>query len=102
MIQDQRERTIAKQVVIAGAGWDGGICLNVKFLILKIESSSFFLLLFRAAPAGYGGSHARGQIGATAAGLHHSHSNVGSEPVCDPHHSSQQGQIFNPLSKARD
>ena len=29
--------------------------------------------------AGYGGSQARGLIGVTAAGLHHSHSNAGSE-----------------------
>ena len=33
-----------------------------------------------AAPAAYGGSQARGRIGATAASLHCSHSNVGSEP----------------------
>ena len=50
----------------------------------------FFLFivicLFRAAPAAYGGSQARGAIGATAAVLHHS---------------SQQCQIFNPLSKTR-
>ena len=32
-----------------------------------------------AAPAAYGGSQARGLIGAVAAGLHQSHSNVGSE-----------------------
>ena len=36
-------------------------------------------LLFRAAPAAYGGSQARGRVGAIAAGLHHSHSNAGSE-----------------------
>ena len=36
-------------------------------------------LLFRAAAEAYGGSQARGLIEATAAGLHHSHSNVGSE-----------------------
>ena len=35
--------------------------------------------LFRAVPAAYGGSQARDLIGAVAAGLHHSHSNVGSE-----------------------
>ena len=29
--------------------------------------------LFRASPAAYGSSQARGQIGATAASLHHSH-----------------------------
>ena len=34
--------------------------------------------LFRAAPAVYGGSQARGQITAAAASLHHSHSNTGS------------------------
>ena len=32
-----------------------------------------FVLLFRAAPPAYGSSQARGQIRATAAGLHHSH-----------------------------
>ena len=34
--------------------------------------------LFRATPAAYGRSQARGRIGAAAAGLHHSHSNTGS------------------------
>ncbi|WP_447305893.1 hypothetical protein, partial [Escherichia coli] len=38
------------------------------------------LLLFRAALKAYGRSQARGQIGAVAAGLHHSHSNSGSKP----------------------
>ena len=32
----------------------------------------------------YGGSQARGQIKATAAGLHRSHSNAGSEPCLRP------------------
>ena len=40
----------------------------------------FYFLLFRAAPMAYGVSQARGCIGATAAGLHHSHSNAGSNP----------------------
>ena len=35
-----------------------------------------FLLFFRASPEAYGSSQARGQIGATAAGLHHSHSHT--------------------------
>ena len=39
----------------------------------------FFFLLFRTAPTAYGGSRARGLIRATAAGLHHSHSNATSE-----------------------
>ena len=37
-----------------------------------------------AAPAAYGGSKARGPIGAVATSLHHSHSNVGSEPCLQP------------------
>ena len=42
---------------------------------------SFFLFfgLFRAAPMACGSSQARGQIGAIAAGLHHSHSRARSE-----------------------
>ena len=36
-----------------------------------------FFFLFRAVPRAYGSSQARGQIGPTAAGLHHSHSNAG-------------------------
>ena len=39
-----------------------------------------FFFLFKAAPVAYGSSQARGQIGTTAAGLHHSYSNSGSEP----------------------
>ena len=39
-----------------------------------------FCLLFRAAPAAYGCSQARGQIGAAAAGLQRSQSNMGSKP----------------------
>ena len=48
----------------------------------------FFFLLFRATPVAYGGSWARGQIGATAAGLHHS--------------SWWQRWVLNPPSEARD
>ena len=47
----------------------------------------FFLMLFRAALAACGSSQVRGQTGATASGLCHSHRNTGS---------------FNPLSKGRD
>ena len=46
-------------------------------------SLNFFFCLFAfswAAPAAYGGSQARGLIGAVAAGLCQSHSNEGSEP----------------------
>ena len=44
----------------------------------------FKFLTFRAIPTAYGGSQARGLIGAVATGLHHSHSNVGSEPSLQP------------------
>ena len=40
----------------------------------------FFFSFSKAAPMAYGGSQARGLIGAVATGLHHSHINVGSEP----------------------
>ena len=41
--------------------------------------SFFFFGLFRATPTAYGGSQARGPIGAVAARLHRSHSNTRSE-----------------------
>ena len=44
----------------------------------------FFFWLFRAAPAAYGSSQARGPIGAIAASLHHNHSNSGSELHLQP------------------
>ena len=40
--------------------------------------------LFRATPAAYGGSQARAQIGAVAAGLRQSHSNAESELHLQP------------------
>ena len=50
---------------------------------LLLPSQGIFLFvcvcLFRAAPAAYGGSQARGWIRATAAGLHYSHNTTRSE-----------------------
>ena len=43
-----------------------------------------FLLFLWAAPAAYGGSQARGLIGAVATGLRHRLSNAGSEPRLQP------------------
>ena len=45
---------------------------------------SFFFFFFMATPVAYGGSHARGQIRATAAVLCHSHCNTGSESYLRP------------------
>ena len=45
----------------------------------------FFLFAFsRAAPTAYGGSQAKGLIGAVATGPHQSHSNAGFEPCLRP------------------
>ena len=55
--------------------------------LLRVETKCSFLHhlpLFRAAPVAYGSSWARGQIGAAAASLHHSHSNTRSEPCLQP------------------
>ena len=51
---------------------------------LKFHHFLVFFFLFRAAPAAYGGSQARGVESAVAAGLWHSHSNLGSEPRMRP------------------
>jgi len=54
---------------------------------LKFFFFFFFFCLFafsRTALMAYGGSQARGQIGAAATGLHQSHSNAGSEPHLQP------------------
>ena len=44
----------------------------------------FFFLSFRAVPEAYGAFRVRGLIGATAAGLRHSHSSAGSERSLQP------------------
>ena len=50
------------------------------------KSTTLYLFIFclfafsRAAPVAYGGSQARGRIGAVATSLRQSHSNAGSEP----------------------
>jgi len=50
---------------------------TTKIIIIII----IFFLLFRAVPMAYGGSQAMSCIRATAAGLYHSHSNGGSQPL---------------------
>ena len=54
------------------------------------------------APMAYGGSQARGRIGAIVTGLHQSHSNMGAEPCLRPTAQLMATWILNPLSKARD
>ena len=62
----------------------------------------FFFLLFKATLAACGSFQARGQIRATAATLHHSHSHAGSGSICNLHHTLWQCWIPDPLSEARD
>ena len=54
---------------------------------------NFFVCVcyFRTAPMAYRGSQARGQIGASAASLHHSHSNAGSELHLQPNNTARPG-----------
>ena len=61
-------------------------CLLGELTLLSVFIFLFFCLfaISWAAPMAYGGSEARGQIGATAAGLHHSHSHARSEPRLRP------------------
>ena len=53
--------------------------LNAEFLVFIC-----LFLLFRAIPTANGSSQAKGRIRATAAGLHHGHSNVGSQLHLEP------------------
>ena len=60
---------------------------NIPMYLLKYNIYLFihlFILLFRATPMAYGSSQARGQIGATAASLRHSHSNARSQLHLQP------------------
>ena len=70
-----------------------GITARVKCQKFRMASDSnsvnfffffVFLLFLWAAPAAYGGSQARGRIGAVATGLRQSHSNSGPEPRLQP------------------
>ena len=73
--------------------------------LLSFKFFNLFFCLFKATPTAHGGSQARGLIRATAAGLHHSHSNSGSELCLQPTpqltaspdpQSTEQGQGLKP------
>ena len=82
--------------------------MNVVFLFFGFFLHFFVFCLFlfvfvfsRAARAVYGGSQARGLIGAVAADLHHSHSNAGSasrlrpRPMPDPQPTEPRWELLN-------
>ena len=60
------------------------IFYSLNFFYFLFFPVSFLFCFSRDALVAYGGSQARGQIGATASSLHHSHSNEGSEPCLQP------------------
>ena len=51
--------------------------INVTFFVVFFVLFCFVFAFFRAASMAYGGSQARGPIGAVAAGLYQSRNNVG-------------------------
>ena len=57
---------------------------QIAFNLIQFIYLVFFFAISWAAPAAYGGSQARGWIGAVATGLRQSHSNAGSEPHLQP------------------
>ena len=66
-----------------------------RFIFFIIYLFIYFVFCpFTATPAAYGGSQARGLIGAVAAGLHHSHSNTRSELHLRP--TPQLREFLNP------
>ena len=60
--------------------WGEKFLLKYFVYFLKFNFIYFIFCVFRAVPITYGGSQARGLVGATAAGLCHSQSNAGSKP----------------------
>ena len=83
-----------------GYSFQGMLVSSKGFIYLFIFNLFIFCLFAfsRAAPLVYGGSQARGPIGAAAASLRQSQRN--SEPCLQPTPSSRK--LWNPLSEARD
>ena len=77
--------------------------LLLGILISQDGSCAFFFLgLFRAEPAAYGSSQARGRIRAAAYTTAIDIATQDPRHVCHLHHGSRQSRILNPLSDARD
>ena len=78
---------IAQNLVVNFVVFRREIDLQSFYSAILFHFFFFFVCVFAiswAAPAAYGGSQARGQIGAVATGLRQSHSNAGSEPHLQP------------------
>ena len=74
------EKWILLEIFINAIVFFFPLCFKICYMTITLLFSLLFLAfcLFRATPAAYGGSQARGLIGAVASGLHQSHSNAGS------------------------
>ena len=71
--------------------------LGILFIYFILLIYYYYFYRFKAAPTADGSFQARGRIGVAAAGLSHSHSNVGSEPHLWP-----TPQLMATLSRARN
>ena len=73
---------LMKYTTVTGDVDRGGdcVCVGAEGTCIFFFLFFFFFFFFRATLTACGGSKARGQIRATAAGLNHSHSNLESEP----------------------
>ena len=89
----EKESFEIKEIISKGgwqilSQWEDRVRLELTMLIGCSYKEGFVFVfvfcLYRAAPAAYGGSQARGLIEATAAGLHQSHSNTRSKLRLQP------------------
>ena len=82
------------------------LCIPSKCLYSFLFILFIYLFIYLFLPAACGGSQARVQIGATAAGLQPSLRSCLTmqdlSHVCNPHHSPWQCWVLNPQSEARD
>ena len=104
----------AKDIALWGRFTHYSSSLKKYFLSLKLQGffglGQFFVCLFvfvflsfvSTTPVAYGGSQARGQVGAIVTALCHSHKNARSEPYLRPTPQLMATSCPNPMSKARD
>ena len=78
-----------------------GACMSYPSAVL-ILPPKFYFIFFKAAPAAYGNSQARGQIRAAAASLYHNPTNAESELCLQTTSQIMVTPDLNPLGKARD
>ena len=69
---------------------------------LGVKPIFYFCFIFRAAPAGYGGSRLEVESELQLPAYTTATATWDPSCICDLHHSSQQHQILNPLIETRD